>query len=54
MKTLLLDPRIFNYVIMGLYALNVIRWGIARSWVDAIYWGSALSLTMCITFGYKR
>ena len=26
---LLMDPRVFNYVIMAMYALNILRWAMA-------------------------
>lgn len=48
------DPRLFNIVIMVLYALNVVRWGWHGSWVDACYWLSALGITATVTFGYKH
>lgn len=48
----LLDPRIFNFMIMGLYACNVLRWALAGSWVDSCYWLSALGITLTVTFGY--
>jgi hypothetical protein len=51
---ILLDPRLFNFVILGLYALNVIRWAIARSWPDVFYWLSAIGITATVTFGYKH
>ncbi len=54
MKTLLLDPRIFNFVIMGLYALNAGRWAFAGKWADVCYWLSALGITATVTFGYKH
>ena len=47
----LLDPRIFNFVIMGLYGLNIGRWALAGNWWSAGYWGSALALVVIITFG---
>ncbi len=50
----LADPRIFNFVIMGLYALNVLRWALAGKWADAFYWLSALGITATVTFGYKH
>lgn len=50
----LLDPRIFNFVIMGLYALNIVRWTIARKPADAIYWLCALGITGVVTLGYKH
>jgi len=50
----LLDPRIFNYVIMGLYGLNAARWLIAGSYADCSYWLCALGITATVTFGYAR
>lgn len=50
----ILDPRIFNFVIMTLYCLNILRWGLNGSWADAWYWASALSITATVTFGYKH
>lgn len=51
---LLTDPRLFNFVIMGLYALNVCRWAIAGKPADALYWLSALGITATVTFGYSH
>jgi hypothetical protein len=51
---LLLDPRIFNFIIMILYALNALRWAVAGSWADAGYWCGALWITGFVTFGYAR
>lgn len=56
-KTLLqflLDPRVFNYVIMTLYFLNIIRWGYERKVGDACYWFFALGITATVTFLYKH
>lgn len=50
----LLDPKLFNYLIMILYALNVARWSYQRSLADACYWGSALLITATVTFLYKH
>jgi hypothetical protein len=50
----LLDPRIFNFLIMGLYAINALRWAIHGSWADMSYWLSALAITATVTFGYKH
>jgi hypothetical protein len=50
----LLDPKIFNYVIMLLYGLNIARWLIAGSMADAMYWTGALWITATVTFGYDR
>jgi hypothetical protein len=51
---LLLDPRIFNFVIMTLYGLAVIRWACEGKWADAAYWIFALGITATVTFGYKH
>ena len=48
------DPRIFNFVIMGLYALNAVRWAWAGKWGDAAYWCGALWITLAVTFGYRH
>lgn len=47
----ILDPRIFNFIIMGLYGLNIVRWLFAANFWAAGYWGCALGLTVIITFG---
>lgn len=54
MKQALLDPKLFNYVIMSLYALNSGRWAINGSWADVCYWLSALAITATVTWGYKH
>ena len=51
---LLMDPRIFNFVIMTLYMLNAGRWAVHKSWADVCYWLSALAITATVTFGYKH
>lgn len=51
---LLLDPRVFNYVIMTLYAVNAARWAIHTSWADMCYWLSALAITATVTWGYDH
>ena len=50
----LLDPKLFNYVIMSLYALNAGRWALAFNWVDMCYWLSALAITATVTWGYNH
>lgn len=51
---LLLDPKLFNYVIMGLYTLNALRWGVEGKIADVCYWASALAITATVTFLYKH
>lgn len=50
----LLDPKIFNYVIMGLYATNAVWWLYNGSRADMCYWLSALAITATVTWGYGR
>lgn len=52
--SVILDPKIFNYIILMLYALNVIRWVLAGSGADAMYWIGAFWITATVTFGYDR
>lgn len=54
MMTLLFDPRIFNFVIMALYAANVARWAAHGSLSDSVYWLCALGITATVTWGYGR
>ena len=49
--TILSDPRLFNFIIMALYAGAVIRWSVAANFWAAGYWACALGLTLIITFG---
>lgn len=51
---MLRDPRLFNFVIMLLYALNAGRWAYQGSWADVCYWVSALGITATVTFGYSH
>jgi hypothetical protein len=48
------DPRVFNFVIMSLYAANILRWAWHGSWPDAAYWFFALGITVTVTWGYGR
>lgn len=50
----ILDPKIFNYVIMCLYVVNMVNWGARGNWGDAWYWLSAFSITAAVTWGYSR
>jgi hypothetical protein len=46
---IIFDPRVFNWLIMGLYVLAIIRWAVAGNWPASIYWGFALGLTYIVT-----
>jgi len=52
--TALTDPKVFNYVILALYAANAARWGWHGSWVDVSYWFFAFGITATVTWGYGR
>lgn len=54
MIRLLLDPKIFNYLIMVLYLLNAVRWAVHGTVADACYWLSALAITATVTFLYEH
>ena len=54
MMAFLKDPRIFSYVIMTLYGLNVCRWAYEHKWPDVCYWLSAMAITATVTFGYRH
>jgi len=53
-KTILCDPRLFNFGIMALYTCAAFRWLFAGRYADCIYWVGALIITLTVTFGYKR
>lgn len=50
----LLDPKLFNYIIMLMYLLSAARWALNRSLADTCYWLSALAITATVTFLYKH
>lgn len=50
----LLDPKIFNKVILTLYAINGVWWAWNGSWKDASYWFGAFWITATVTFGYTH
>lgn len=52
--TFLLDPKMFNYLIMGLYSLNAGRWAFHGNYADMCYWLSALAITATVTWGYDH
>lgn len=48
------DPRLMNYVIMGLYTISALWWLAHLSLPDFCYWVSAFAITATVTFGYTR
>ena len=51
----LTDPKLFSYVILVLYLLNVIRWAFEMNLFQVCYWMSAAAITATVTFlgGYQ-
>lgn len=52
--TWLLDPKVFNIVIMVLYVINACWWAWNGKYADMFYWASAFAITATVTFGYNR
>ena len=50
----LMQPKMFNYIIMSLYLAAAIRWACHGSVANTCYWLSALAITATVTFGYQR
>lgn len=50
----ILQPKTFNYIIMGMYLINAGHWARHGKYVDTCYWLSALAITATVTFGYER
>lgn len=48
------NPKMFNYIIMGLYLANSGWWFWHKQVADGFYWLSALAITATVTFGYQR
>lgn len=54
MIDILFNPKTFNYIIMTLYVLASVRWGVAGRYADMCYWASAFCITATVTFGYNH
>ena len=50
----ILDPKLFNYLIMTLYLINSLWWAYHGKYADMFYWLSALAITATVTWGYSR
>jgi hypothetical protein len=44
------DPKLFNCIIMGLYAIAAVRWFSVGKFGDGMYWVSAFMITFTVTF----
>ncbi len=42
MITILKDPRTFNWFVVAIYTLAMIRWLVARNWPQVLYWLGAI------------
>lgn len=49
----LTDPKLFNYIILALFAMAAIRWWIAKDIPQAGYWASAFVLNIFVTMMAK-
>jgi len=47
-RNLLVDPRIFGYVLVTLCALSALRWAIARNPLQVLYWASAFGINLAV------
>jgi hypothetical protein len=47
---ILTDPKLFNVLIMALYACAIVAHGAKRNWSQCLYWTCALGLTLNVTF----
>jgi hypothetical protein len=54
MVEIIFQPKIFNYIIMGMYCANAIWWAFHGKHVATCYWLSALAITATVTFGYEE
>jgi hypothetical protein len=54
MLRFLFDPKVFNYLILVLYALNAGRWALDGKWGDVAYWLGAFWITASVTFLLKH
>lgn len=54
MFDLVMSPKVFNYLIMVMYGLNIARWAAHGSLKDVCYWLSALAITATVTFMYDH
>jgi hypothetical protein len=43
------DPRLFNIVIMLLFAASAVRWAFAGNYWQALYWSASLVITLAAT-----
>lgn len=50
----MIDPKLFNYVIMTLYVLNAGQYAWRGHWGDAWYWSGAFWITAAVTWGFSK
>lgn len=43
------DPRLLNYILLGIYIVNSFRWLFNGSYADALYWFGAFVITTAVT-----
>lgn len=47
---IILDPKVFNYLILFLYLSNSIRWALEKNTGQIVYWCGAFIITFAVTF----
>ncbi len=47
-RNLLLDPRIFGWVLVTLCALSAVRWTFAKNPLQVLYWASAFGINLAV------
>jgi len=52
--TAFFDPRIFNYVMMGMCLCAAARWTLAGQWWQVLYWIAAGLITVAVTNGFTK
>ena len=48
------DPRLFNFVLLALYILNMCRWALAKNGPQSVYWLGAALLNGAITWQVSK
>ena len=48
--SLLLDPRLFNWLIVGMFCIAAVRWAFAGNMPQTTYWIAAAVLNIAVTF----
>ena len=50
MLKILCDPRLFNFLIIAMFAFAAVRWALEKNWPQVGYWAGAVILNVAVTF----